>query len=76
MTTARTNRYFELAHKVRANLDDAGLRLDLDCPCDRAILSECGLTPEEAFEFLALWDTVQAEDRRFDETRRTQVETP
>lgn len=74
--TLRTPRYFELAWKVRNNLDDAGIKLDLNCPCDRAILSECGLTEGEAFEFLSLWDAVQDEDRRFDDTRRVQVTTP
>lgn len=73
MTTKRTHRYYELAHKVRANLDDAGVKLDLSCPCDRAILSECGLTSDEAFEFLSLWDDIQDEDRRFDDTRRVPV---
>jgi len=58
----RTERYYELAWKVRDNLDDAGIKLDLSCPCDRAILSECGLTPEETFEFLALYDAIQANE--------------
>jgi len=64
----RTERYYELAWKVRDAIDDAGIKLDLDCPCDRAILSECGLTPEETFEFLALYDAIRADDD--EDTRR------
>jgi hypothetical protein len=69
----RTNRYYELAWKVRDYVDAAGFSLDLSDPCDRAILSECGLTSEEAFEFLSLWDSIQDDDRRFDDTRRVSV---
>lgn len=72
--TKRTKRYYELAWKVRNNMDEAGIKLDLDCPCDRAILSECGLTEAEAFEFLSLWDDVQAEDRRFEDTRKVNLD--
>jgi hypothetical protein len=69
----RTNRYYELAWKVRDNIDEAGIKLDLNCPCDRAILSECGLTPSEVLEFLGLWDAGQSSDRLEDETRRTSI---
>ena len=62
--TARTLRYYKLAWKVRDSLDADGISLDLNCPCDRAILDECGLTPKEAAEFLTLWDEIQAEDAR------------
>lgn len=57
----RTQRYYELAAKVRDNMDDCGIKLDLNCPCDRSILSECGLTEEEVFEFLSLYDAIQCD---------------
>lgn len=66
-----TLRYYELAAKVRENLDECGIRLDLNCPCDRAILTECGLTPAEAFEFLALFDAKQNDFE--DDTRRVEL---
>lgn len=66
----RTKRYYELAWKVRDAIDDAGIKLDLDCPCDRAILSECGLTASEALEFLSLWDAIRDEERTNETTRR------
>ena len=67
----RTMRYYELAAKVRDNADECGIQLDLTCACDRAILTECGLTAEEAFEFLALFDSIECDND--DETVRTEV---
>jgi len=67
----RTERYYQLEAKVRRNLDDCGIKLDLHCPCDRAILTECGLTPEEALEFLSLFDADEYDCQ--DDTRRAAV---
>lgn len=68
-----TERYYELAAKVRENLDECGIALDLNHPADRAILDECGLTREEAFEFLSLFDERQVSDDVQDDTRRVVV---
>ena len=70
----RTQRYYELAAKVRDNLDDCGIRLDLTCPCDRAILEECGLTKAEAFEFLSLFDAIECDND--DDTVVTRMQPP
>jgi hypothetical protein len=67
-----TKRYYELAAKLDDEIYEVGIKLDLNCPCDRAILSECGLTPEEAFELLSLWD--EAHDESEEETRRFPIE--
>lgn len=64
-------RYYELAAKLDDEIHESGIRLDLNCPCDRAILSECGLTAEEAFEFLALFDAQNYDGE--DDTRRVVV---
>jgi hypothetical protein len=57
----RTERYYELAAKLTKDMDECGIKLDLDCPCDRAILTECGLTAEESLEFLGLFDAIQCD---------------
>ena len=67
-----THRYYELAAKLDDEVHECGIKLDLNCPCDRAILSECGLTTEEAFEFLSLWDEAHGEIE--EETRRFPIE--
>ena len=71
MTNARYN---ELSLRLRAETEESGVKLDLNCPCDRAILSECGLTPEETFEFLALFDAMW--DDGDDDTIRTTFSPP
>lgn len=70
----RNERYYELAAKVRDNLDECGIRLDLNNPCDRAILDVCGLTKEEAFELLSLFDAIQCDTD--DDTLLMRTDTP
>lgn len=56
MTNEQLARYTELSTLVRRETEESGIKLDLNCPCDRAILSECGLTEGEVFELLSLYD--------------------
>jgi len=73
------SRYNELARKVRDDIEESGIKLALNCPADRAILSECGLTAEEVFEFLALFDARVEESwfgRDDEDTVRVTVTAP
>lgn len=67
----RTKRYYELAAKISKEMDESGIKLDLNCPCDRAILTEFGLTDKESFEFLSLFDAIECDND--EPTIRTEV---
>lgn len=51
LTANEQKRYATLVEKVQ----DDGIELDLNCPCDRSILDEC-ISSDEARELLALHD--------------------
>lgn len=53
LTANEQKRYAELVSLVQ----DDGIDLDLDCPCDRSILDVC-VSDEEARELLALHDRI------------------
>lgn len=72
LTTAELHRYNELVRRVLDDTEECGIKLDLNHPADRAILSECGLTEGEAFELLSLFDR-RWDDVSDDDTVRVEV---
>lgn len=74
LTTLQASRYIELTKKLLDDLN--GIKLDLSDPCDRAILNVCGLTDEETFELLSLFDALNAPDLdELDDTKRVSIST-
>jgi len=60
LTTIQAARYIELSKKLQKDLN--GIKVDLDDPCDRAILEVCNLSKSETFELLSLHDALHAPD--------------
>ena len=74
LTTLQASRYIELSKKLLKDLN--GIKLDLSDPCDRSILNVCGLTDEETFELLSLYDALNAPDLdELDDTVKVTIST-